>query len=96
MMIHCIGTLISPIGTLFVDPIINVYYLSYNPVSGIIAFPQIIDTDLYPDVISIIENLNGVNILEGQSTNGVDRVEITNIVLMALENEYPTCQFFII
>lgn len=86
-MIYCIGTLTAPSELVYTDPVINVYYLSYNAESGIIAIPQIIQDD------SITDQLLACNI-PAPGGNIADREQITEILCTFLNNEYPECDFF--
>lgn len=92
-MIYCQGTLETQLGNVYIDPVINVYYLSYNAESGTYAFPQIVDTNLLPDVISIIEQIEQI-LIPAPGSNVIDRKQITEIVCVFLQNQYPNCQFF--
>lgn len=91
-MISVIGTILAPSGISYIDPLINVYFLSYNPVSDIFAIPQILDDVSYSDSISPIDQLDIVSITD----RNANRDQITSIVLMVLENTYPNCTFEII
>lgn len=92
-MIYCQGTIITPLGTVYTDPIINTYFLSYNEESGIFAFPQIVDSNLYPETISIVEQIEQI-LIPAPECNAMDREEITEIALMMLQNQFPNCKFF--
>lgn len=91
-MIFCIGELtVNGIG--YIDPIINVYFLSYNQKSGIYSIPQIIDSNLYPDIISPIDELLPI-LIDAPGSNSLNREQITEIVCNFLINQYPECNFF--
>lgn len=91
-MISVIGTILAPSGISYIDPLINVYFLSYNPQTDIFAVPQILDTATDPDSITPIDQLNIVSIAD----RNANRDQITSIVLMVLENTYSNCKFQII
>lgn len=83
-LIQCYGT-IEGDGIQYMDPLINVYYLSYNSENPIYAFPQIID-----NTGSILEQLFQCDIENGPT---IGRFDVENAVIMLLEQAYPTCTF---
>ena len=91
-MISVIGTIIAPNGVSYIDPLINIYFLSYNPILPILAIPQIVDVNVYPESISPIDQLDLISIDDVNA----NRNQITNIVLMTLKNTYTNCEFSII
>lgn len=86
-MIYCIGTLTALSGLEYTDPVINVYYLSYNADSGVITIPQILVND------SIVDQLTAFNI-PAPGGNLADREQITELLCSFLNNEYTECEFF--
>lgn len=86
-MIELIQTtgVLSVYGNNYIDPLINVYYVSYNSNIHIFAFPQLVDVDLAP-----YEQLFMAIVDNGATIN---RTDITNSMIMLLENTYPNCTF---
>jgi hypothetical protein len=83
-IIQCRGT-IEGNGLQYMDPLINVYYLSYNSVYPIYAFPQIID-----NTGSILDQLFWAEIDNGPT---IGRADVENAVIMLLQQAYPNCTF---
>jgi hypothetical protein len=83
-LIQCRGT-INCNGLNYLDPLINVYYLSYNSVGPILAFPQVVNNEM-----QVLDQLF-MAIIGNSST--VNRNDITNSILMLLESEYSGCTF---
>lgn len=76
-------------GVEFTDPYIDVYYLSYNGVAPIYAFPQIVTLQQ-----NVLAQLFMVEIAtDPMMTN---RELILNIIIGVLQNTYPLCTFTII
>jgi hypothetical protein len=88
-MIQCIGTIQTDNGT-YIDPMINVYFLSYSEKFGVMAIPQIVDMDGGP-----IDQLDAMKI-DPPSATTTNRIEITNLTIMFLSNLYPNNQFLVI
>lgn len=84
-MIQCTGTIETPNGV-YVNPVINAYFLSYNQVFGILAFPQIYVGD-YP-----IDQLTPL-VINGPGSEEVNRIDVQNAMCLFLNNEYPNCIF---
>lgn len=73
----------------FTNPFIDVYYLSYNGVAPIYAFPQIVTLQQ-----NVLAQLFMVSIdTDPLITN---RELILNIIIGVLENTYPLCKFTIV
>jgi hypothetical protein len=83
-LIQCRGT-INCNGLNYLDPLINVYYLSYNSVGPILAFPQLVNNEL-----QVFDQLFMALIDNGPT---VSRYDVTNSILMLLEQEYTQCTF---
>lgn len=76
-------------GVDFIDPYIDIYYLSYNGVAPIYAFPQIVTLQQ-----NVLAQLFMVSIdADPMQTN---RELILNIIIGVLENTYPLCKFTIV
>jgi len=84
-MIKCTGTIETPQGV-YINPDINIYYLSYSKPFGVLAFPQILVE------ASPVDQLTPV-IINGPTSNQINRVDIENAVLIFLQNDYPLNQF---
>lgn len=86
-MIYCTGTITTDQGV-YIDPIINIYYLSYNETQGIFVYPQIVDpADNCP-----IDQLSGF-VISNPDAETIGRDGITGVALMVLSNDYPNCNF---
>jgi len=84
-MIKCIGTIETPAGV-YVDPVINAYFLSYSAVFGILAIPQIMDGTAPIDQLLPTQ-------ISGPGSETVNRVDVENAMIMYLSNEFPNCIF---
>jgi len=84
-MIKCTGTIETPQGV-YINPDINIYYLSYSKSFGVLAFPQILVE------ASPVDQLTPV-IINGNTSNQINRIDIENAVLIFLQNDYPLNQF---
>lgn len=83
-LIQCRGV-INCNGFNYMDPLINVYYLSYNSTGAILAFPQLVNNEL-----QVFDQLFMALIDNGPTIN---RNDITNSIIMLLEQEYSGCTF---
>jgi len=83
-LIQCRGT-IEGNGLQYLDPIINVYYLSYSSEYPIYAFPQVIDNEG-----NIIDQLFMASVDNGPT---IGRYDIENAIIMLLQLTYPGCTF---
>ena len=83
-LIQCTGT-INCDGLNYLDPLINVYYLSYNSSTPIYAFPQIVDANLSVQCQLFMGEV-------GPGSN-LTRIDVENAIIMLLESTYTNCTF---
>lgn len=81
--------IINSDGVDFIDPFIDVYYLSYNGVAPIYAFPQIVTLQQ-----NVLAQLFMISIdADPMITN---REFILEVTIGVLKNTYPFCKFTIV